>query len=112
MGYQVAEKMKQEDVLMVTILITGWELKKEAPRLSPFDFQIAKPFTAEQIEKVVGRALNLYDIRVLKSAEKIAVRAGSWRQSGQHTRKAGTVPAFHLLICSQLLTQNKHIQTR
>ena len=65
MGYQVAEKMKQEDVLMVTILITGWELNKEAPRLSLFDSQIDKPFTAEQIEKVVGRALNLYDIRVL-----------------------------------------------
>jgi CheY-like chemotaxis protein len=76
-GYQVAEQVKQKDPLMVTILITGWELKEGDPRLSLFDFQISKPFTSEEIEEIVGRALNLYDTRVLKKAGQIAIRSSS-----------------------------------
>jgi CheY-like chemotaxis protein len=76
-GYQVAEKVKQEDPLMVTVLITGWELKEGDPRLSLFDFQIAKPFTSGQIEEMLGQALNLYNTRALRKAGQISIRPGN-----------------------------------
>jgi len=75
--YQVAEQVKQKDPLMVTVLITGWELKEGDPRLSLFDFQISKPFTSEEIEDIVGWTLNLYNTRVLKRAGQIAIRSSS-----------------------------------
>jgi signal transduction histidine kinase/CheY-like chemotaxis protein len=64
-GNQVAEKMREADPLLVTVLVTGWNLEEDDPRLKAFDLRILKPFAAlEKVLDVVGRGLALHDTRV------------------------------------------------
>ena len=64
-GDQVAREMRQADPALVTVLITGWELKADDLRLARFDFRLQKPFDdLDRVEEVVARAIELHDRRV------------------------------------------------
>jgi len=43
-GDQVAQQMRQADPSVATVLMTGWNLSENDPRMSVFDFKIPKPF--------------------------------------------------------------------
>ena len=58
-GDQVARAMKEADGAIVTVLVTGWELEADDPRMVPFDFLLLKPFTFKAVEETVGQALDL-----------------------------------------------------
>ena len=63
-GDQVAQKMRQADPSLVTVLITGFILEENDLRLSAFDFLIQKPFVPlNKIRNVVARAVELHDTR-------------------------------------------------
>ena len=64
-GDQVAEKMRQIDPALVTVLITGWRLEDDDNRLAQFDLQLQKPFKdVILVCDMVGRAIQLHDERV------------------------------------------------
>lgn len=66
-GDRVAREMRKADPLVVTVLITGWELESDDPRKSLFDFHMVKPFgDLDEIEDIVARAIELHDQRAGK----------------------------------------------
>jgi PAS domain S-box-containing protein len=66
-GDRVATELRQRDILVSTVLITGWELDDDDPRKAPFDLQLAKPFDdLDVIEAVVAQAMELHDERANK----------------------------------------------
>ena len=63
-GDQVAQKMRQVDPSLATVLITGYVLEENDLRLSAFDFLIQKPFVPlNKIRNVVTQAVELHDTR-------------------------------------------------
>lgn len=65
-GDQVAREIKQADVCVATVLITGRELLKVDPRLKEFDFWVPKPFPSlEGIQETVDQAMKLHDDRLI-----------------------------------------------
>jgi hypothetical protein len=63
-GDQVAREMRRMDPHLATVLITGWELQKNDPRQSVFDFHIQKPFgNLERVLNAVAQAIELHDAR-------------------------------------------------
>lgn len=67
-GDRVAREMKKADPALTTVLITGWDLKPDDPRLTPFDFRIQKPFNdLDEVEDVVARAVECRDERIEKN---------------------------------------------
>ena len=62
-GDALARELSRRDPKLVTVLITGWSLSEEDPRLAYFDLTMAKPFTLAAIEEVMNRALELHDER-------------------------------------------------
>ena len=63
-GDQVAREMQQADPSLVTVLITGWELRDDDPRVALFDFCIQKPFNdLDKVEDIVAQAIELHDAR-------------------------------------------------
>jgi len=61
-GDQVAREMRQIDPSVVTVLITGWEVRPDDPRLWAFDFQLQKPFDdLDEVEAVVAQAKARHD---------------------------------------------------
>jgi PAS domain S-box-containing protein len=63
-GDQVAERMRQLDPSVATVLTTGWVLEQEDARLRWFDFQIPKPFgDLDEVESVVAEAIERHDER-------------------------------------------------
>ena len=61
-GDRVAREMKRRDPLVVTGLITGWDLGPDDPRRDAFDFEIGKPFQdLDQVEKAVAAAIERHD---------------------------------------------------
>ena len=68
-GEAVAEKIRQIDPSVITVMMTGWELKPDDPRLTAFDFRLQKPFESlDRVEEVVAEAVTLHRARV-KSQE-------------------------------------------
>ncbi len=64
-GNRVAERMREADPLVVAVLVTGWDLEADDPRLAAFDFRLMKPFTSlERVLDVVSQAMALHDARV------------------------------------------------
>jgi len=51
-GDEVAARIRALDPALATVLVTGWELDAEDPRLLAFDARIAKPF--EDLDRVVS----------------------------------------------------------
>jgi two-component system cell cycle sensor histidine kinase/response regulator CckA len=63
-GDEVARRMKEADPSVVTILITGWDIKARDPRAAAFDFILQKPFDdLRHVEEVVAQAVDLHDIQ-------------------------------------------------
>ena len=63
-GDRVAREMHRADPLVASVLITGWEIGEDDPRVSAFDFRIQKPFDdLDEVEDVVVRAVELHDRR-------------------------------------------------
>ena len=64
-GDRVAQEMRKADPAVATVLITGWELNPEDPRLSAFDFLLQKPFKDIQtVQDKVAQAIELRDSRM------------------------------------------------
>jgi len=67
-GDRVAQQMQQVDPLVVTVLITGWELCPGDRRRDVFDFRIQKPFEdLDEVEDVVAQAVARHEVRVQES---------------------------------------------
>ena len=64
-GDLVAREMRQADPALVTVLITGWELRKDDLRLAPFAFWLQKPFDdLDRVKNIVTQAIALHDTRI------------------------------------------------
>jgi DNA-binding NtrC family response regulator len=64
-GDRLARAIRLRDPLASMVLITGWELSSEDPRLQDFDFHLQKPFDdLDEVENVVAQAIELHDQRV------------------------------------------------
>ena len=67
-GDQVARELRRIDVALVAVLISGWPLRDDDPRLAAFDFRIQKPFhNLDEIGDIVTQALELRRARVEES---------------------------------------------
>ncbi len=63
-GDKVAEKLRDVDASLSTILMTGWSLSKDDERLAAFDDHLQKPFTEfNELLNVVGRAIATHETR-------------------------------------------------
>ena len=63
-GDYVAKEIKRRDPSVATVLITGWEILDDDPRISPFDFKVQKPFDSiEAFRDTVAQAVGLHDVR-------------------------------------------------
>jgi signal transduction histidine kinase len=62
-GDQVAIEMKKRDPAISVILITGWTLEEDDPRLQVFDFHVQKPLRLGEISSAISQAMELHDIR-------------------------------------------------
>jgi CheY-like chemotaxis protein len=58
-GDRVAMRIKQTTPETITILITGWDLDEDDPRLLPFDFRIWKPIGLKQLLNTLNHGLEL-----------------------------------------------------
>jgi len=56
-GDQVARRMRDVDPSISAVLITGWELEVDDPRLQEFDFHLEKPVNLNRLQEVVDRVL-------------------------------------------------------
>ena len=56
-GDQVARHLERVDPGVVRVLVTGWELGPDDPRLELFDYLIRKPFELSEVHRVVARAM-------------------------------------------------------
>ncbi|MBT4502768.1 MAG: response regulator [Gemmatimonadetes bacterium] len=63
-GDRVARMIREADPAVSTVLITGWVLEEDDPRLEAFDLYVQKPLKMESIGDVVTRAIALHDSRV------------------------------------------------
>ena len=63
-GDQVAAEVRKKDPTVSTVLITGWVLAEEDPRLSAFDFHMQKPLHLSLIRDAVTQAIELHDARL------------------------------------------------
>ena len=67
-GDRVAQEMKRVDPSVATVLITGWKLEADDPRISAFDIWIQKPFNdIDTVWDAVARAIELHDNRADES---------------------------------------------
>jgi FixJ family two-component response regulator len=63
-GDQVAKEVRRLDPEVATVLVTGWALGADDPRLALFDFHLEKPFAdLRGVEAVVARAIELHGQR-------------------------------------------------
>ena len=61
-GDQVAQELRRLDPGVVTILMTGWHLEPNDPRLSLFDFHLRKPLKdLDEVRYIVARAIQQRD---------------------------------------------------
>jgi signal transduction histidine kinase/CheY-like chemotaxis protein len=58
-GDRVAMRIKQTSPETITILITGWDLDPDDPRLLPFDFQLWKPIEIRKLLNTLNHGLEL-----------------------------------------------------
>jgi signal transduction histidine kinase/DNA-binding response OmpR family regulator len=63
-GDQIAARVRDQDPLVTTVLMTGWSLSDDDPRTTNFDLRIQKPFESlAHLVEVVDQALHLKDQR-------------------------------------------------
>ncbi|MBT3606597.1 MAG: response regulator, partial [Candidatus Latescibacteria bacterium] len=63
-GDQVAKRIRHQDLAIVLVLITGWELESTDPRLLAFDFYVQKPIDD------IGKILDIVSQAVALRAER------------------------------------------
>jgi FixJ family two-component response regulator len=64
-GDLLVRQIKDIDLQVATVLITGWDLPDTDTRVSSFDFRIVKPFEdLSEIEDVVARAIELHALNL------------------------------------------------
>jgi len=56
-GDQLAQRLKREDSRLAAVLLTGWHLQEDDPRLAPFEIYIQKPFDVRRVRRAVYSAL-------------------------------------------------------
>jgi len=59
-GDQLAQRLKQRDGRLAAVLLTGWHLQEDDPRLAPFEIYIQKPFDVRRVRRAVYSALELH----------------------------------------------------
>jgi signal transduction histidine kinase len=59
-GDQLAQQLKQRDDRLAAVLLTGWHLQEDDPRLAPFEVYIQKPFDVRRVRHAVYSALELH----------------------------------------------------
>lgn len=58
LGHHVAQKLRDQDPNLTTILISGWTLEEHDPRLAPFDFFLPKPLREpQQIQDIISKVI-------------------------------------------------------
>ena len=62
-GDAVAQALRELDPRLVTVLVTGWNLRDDDPRLSMFDLHLGKPFRATEIQQLIETARQVYENR-------------------------------------------------
>lgn len=62
-GDTLAKQIKAENPTIATILMTGWILDEDDPRLAPFDFNIQKPIESNDLNRIIALAAQLHDTR-------------------------------------------------
>ena len=63
-GDRVAYDLRERDPALATVLITGWILLENDPRLARFDFHLPKPIMINDLRETVAKAMELHDSRV------------------------------------------------
>ena len=68
-GDQLALEIRERDAALVTVLVTGWDLEKDDPRLSAFDFWLKtapqKPESRKGCNRQYNRLPPVQDKRVI-----------------------------------------------
>jgi CheY-like chemotaxis protein len=63
-GDQVAKALRESDPAIATVVMTGWSLRDDDPRMAPFDFRVQKPITdIAHLQEVVEQAIVKHDER-------------------------------------------------
>lgn len=64
-GDEVARRLREVDASLAIVLITGWNLEDDDPRLAAFDFYLHKPFGhLQKVQTAVQQAVDLHRQRV------------------------------------------------
>jgi len=65
-GDQVARELRRIDPTLATVLVTGWRLEQDDPRLEPFDFVLLKPFVNNgEVSARIDQAIDLHNDRLI-----------------------------------------------
>jgi DNA-binding response OmpR family regulator len=68
----LAGHLKEKDPSLVTVLMTGWDIGEEDPKVAGFDLWIRKPFdNLDHVRETIERALDLHE----KHAADLAVES-------------------------------------
>ena len=68
-GDQLALEIRERDAALVTVLVTGWDLEKDDPRLSAFDFWLKKPLkNLNHVKGVIGSAIAFHQTKANASS--------------------------------------------
>ncbi|MBT5832712.1 MAG: response regulator [Candidatus Latescibacteria bacterium] len=62
-GDTLAQQIKETNPTIATILMTGWILDEDDPRLEPFDFNIQKPIETHDLHRIIALAAQLHETR-------------------------------------------------
>ncbi len=63
-GDEIARGMREVDPHVTTVLVSGWDLPRDDPRVTAFDFYLKKPFKIGEAQNVVARSLALRERRL------------------------------------------------
>jgi CheY-like chemotaxis protein len=60
-GWEVAKAVKEQDPNAVVVLVTGWgvQIEADAARLRGVDLILPKPYTVEEVQRVLAAAVDL-----------------------------------------------------
>lgn len=62
-GDQLARRIREIDDRVPIVMLTGWELDEDDPRLAGFDAHLTKPVRAAILKDTLTRAIELHDQR-------------------------------------------------
>ena len=62
-GNVLAQKFKEKNPTVVTIIMTGWMLDEDDSRFDPFDFRLQKPLEINDLHRTLELAIQLHKTR-------------------------------------------------